>query len=96
MSLKFYSIAAVFGELPDNKLVMTVTGTWLAPSPEVGAAQFVSKFYFDGGPRHALIGLAIQEITPDAIRQAMNAVEQPEPQKIVPLGIVASDPPEGA
>lgn len=90
MKLHLYMIAAAFGDPATNSLAQTVVGSWVAESPEVATAQFCSKYYFDGGARHALIGITALELAPDAMRQALAIIElaEQQPPKVVSFSVV--------
>lgn len=91
--LRFYAVAAAYGQPPD-KLEVVSSGTWLAPTPESAAAGCVSSFYCNGGARLPLLGTQVWEITPEAMRHALQQIEASEKAgsgAIVPFSVVPSD-----
>lgn len=96
MNLRLWMIAASFGDPASNSLAQTVVGSWLAESSEVATAQFVSKYYYDGGSRLALIGITAMELSPDVMRECLATIEKAaqEPPKVAPLTVVQG-PPQG-
>jgi hypothetical protein len=100
MSLKFFCVAAAFGDLRTLRVETVVSGPQLAPSTEVATAQFVAIYYMQSGKRQALLGISVHEIAEAMLREAVDTIRAEREsdvsaQKVQHL-FVASNEPEGA